>query len=151
MSESIILACPHCNQLNKMLTSKLADKGKDKGKCGSCKKSLFTNSPINLNQESFAKHVVKSELPILIDFWASWCGPCKAMAPVLDEASQTLATKIRVAKINTENEQTLAAQFNIRSIPTLVLLNKGKEIERMAGAVPLAQLTQWVNNALNKL
>jgi len=147
MSDSIIIACPACNQLNKLPNTKLSDNGK----CGSCKSPLFLSTPLALTQSTFASHVAKSELPILIDFWAPWCGPCKMMAPVLDEASKTLAPNLRIAKVNTEDEQSLAAQFNIRSIPTLAIFHKGKEIDRVAGAMQLTQLTQWAKQTLSKI
>jgi len=147
MSESLIIACPQCNQLNRVPKLKLSADGK----CGSCKSPLFLDSPLTLNQNSFSNHVVKSDLPILIDFWAPWCGPCKMMAPVLDEVVKKLEPNLRVGKINTENEQSLAAQFNIRSIPTLVVFHKGKEIERIAGAMAQDQLIQWTNQALKKI
>jgi len=147
MSESLIIACPQCNRLNRVPKNKLAADGK----CGSCKNALFLNSPIALNQHSFANHVTKSDLPILVDFWAPWCGPCKMMAPVLDDAVKKLEPNVRIGKVNTENEQILATQFNIRSIPTLAVFYKGNEIERIAGALPLDQLLQWTNNALKKI
>jgi len=147
MTHSVIVACPHCNKLNRLPVSKLTDNGK----CGSCKDLLFDGKPINLTQPSFNTHISKGELPILVDFWAPWCGPCKMMAPVLEEAAKTLSPGIRVAKVNTEVEQALGAQFNIRSIPTIVLFHHGKEIDRIAGAMQLPQLLQWTNQNINKL
>ena len=145
MNQSIIVCCPHCDKLNRLPASKLADNGK----CGSCKSALFKNETLSLTQQSFASHVNKSELPILVDFWAPWCGPCQMMAPVLEQAAKTLEPKLRVAKVNTEQEQILAGQFNIRSIPTLVLYRHGKELDRIAGAMQLPQLKQWINNILH--
>jgi len=147
MNQSIIVACPHCDKLNRLPASKLSDDGK----CGSCKAALFEKKPVTLTQSSFSTHVVKSELPILVDFWAPWCGPCKMMGPVLEEAAKSLEPGIRIGKVNTEVEQTLGAQFNIRSIPTIVLYHQGKEIDRVSGAMQLPQLLQWTNNSLNKL
>ncbi|HFE38987.1 MAG TPA: thioredoxin TrxC [Gammaproteobacteria bacterium] len=144
MNETLIIACPNCNQLNRVPKEKLAEGGK----CGSCKSPLILKTPLALNQQSFDKHVLKSDLPILLDFWAPWCGPCKAMSPVLEEAASLLSNRIRVAKVNTEKEPALASKFNIRSIPTLAIFHKGKEIGRSAGAMPLAQLQQWINNTL---
>jgi len=146
MTESLIIACPQCNQLNRVPKSKISADGK----CGSCGKPLINEQVINLNQDSFQRHIDKSELPILVDFWAPWCGPCKMMAPVLDEAAIKLSPNVRVAKVNTEVEQTLAARFNIRSIPTLAIFFKGKELDRMAGALPLPQVLQWTNQTLTR-
>ena len=146
MSESIIVCCPNCDTLNRLPVAKLADKGK----CGNCKSTLFAGKPLNLTQPSFASHVNKSELPILVDFWAPWCGPCQMMAPVLEQAAKTLEPKIRIAKVNTEQEQILGSTFNIRSIPTLVLFHHGKELGRISGALQLPQLLQWTNQLIHK-
>jgi len=146
MTESLIIACVNCNKLNRVPENRLLDGGK----CGSCKSPLFSGHPVPLTQSSFETHVVKSDIPVLVDFWAPWCGPCKMMAPVFEEAAQSLEPKVRVAKVNTEEEQMLAARYNIRSIPTLILFHQGKEVERISGAMNLIQLTQWTNNALSK-
>lgn len=147
MSESMIVACPHCNKLNRIPEDKL----KNSPNCGACKQALFTQKPIALSQATFANHTTKSQIPVLIDFWASWCGPCKMMAPVFEEAASKLEPAVRVAKVNTESEQQLAMQYNIRSIPTLVLIYAGKEVDRISGAMNLSQLLQWTSNALTKI
>ena len=147
MSESVIIACPKCNKLNRIPKAKSANEAK----CGSCKSLIFESKPLSLTQASFTNHVIKSQIPVLIDFWASWCGPCKMMAPVFEQAASQLEPSIRVAKINTETEQQLAAQYNIRNIPTLVLFYAGKEIDRISGAMNLQQLLQWTSTATNKL
>jgi len=144
---NIIIACPECNKLNRVPKEKL----NANGTCGSCKAILFAKTPLNLTQANFTSHVMKSELPILVDFWAPWCGPCKMMAPVLTEAASSFEPGIRIGKLNTEDEQILGSQFNIRSIPTLVLFHKGKEIERISGAMALPQLEQWTKQALTKI
>jgi len=147
MSDSIIIACPHCNKLNRIPQDKL----QNNPNCGACKKALFTQMPITLSQAAFTNHVTKSQLPVLVDFWASWCGPCKMMAPVFEEAASKLEPAVRVAKVNTESEQQLAIQYNIRSIPTIVLFHAGKEVDRISGAMNLSQLLQWTSNALSKI
>jgi len=145
---NLIIACPACSKLNRVPEDKLTANGA----CGSCKATLFEKEPLNLTQANFSNHVIKSELPILVDFWAPWCGPCKMMAPVLAEAAKIFEPQLRIGKVNTEEEQMLGGQFNIRSIPTLVLFFKGKEIDRMSGAMNLTQLQQWTNNVIqNKL
>jgi len=143
---NLIIACPACSKLNRVPEEKLGAKGS----CGSCKSSLFDQKPLNLTQSSFSNHVIKSDLPILVDFWAPWCGPCKMMAPVLAEAAGSFEPQLRIGKVNTEEEQMLGGQFNIRSIPTLVLFRKGKEVDRISGAMNLQQLDQWTKQALTK-
>ena len=141
---SLIIACPHCSKLNRVPEEKL----NANGTCGTCKSSLFANKPININQTNFNNQVMKSEIPILVDFWAPWCGPCKMMAPVLAEAAVEFEPQLRIGKINTEEEQMLGGQFSIRSIPTLALFHHGKEIDRVSGAMNLQQLKQWTMAAM---
>jgi len=113
--------------------------------CGRCKKPLFSQHPIELTATTFARHISRNDIPVLVDFWAPWCGPCKMMAPAFVQAAEQLAPRIRLAKVNTEIEQTLAGQYNIRSIPTLVLFKNGKEVARQAGAMSKADIIRWAN------
>lgn len=143
-SEPISIPCPHCNVSNRVPGNRLGENPK----CGKCQNTLFNGSPIPLNDSNFSKHIQKTDLPVLVDFWASWCGPCKAMAPIFAQAAQNFEPRVRFAKVDTEAAQQTAARLNIRSIPTLILFKGGKEIARQAGALSAQQLNQWLNQQL---
>lgn len=112
-------------------------------KCGKCHRNLFESHPIELTGANFHKHVSRSDIPVLVDFWAPWCAPCKMMAPAFEQAAAELEPRVRLAKVNTEAEQTLAAQHTIRSIPTLALFRRGQEIARQPGAMGAADIVRW--------
>ncbi len=139
------IVCPHCNITNRIPNEKIANKPI----CGKCKKPLFFAKPIELTASSFTTHISKNDILVVIDFWAEWCGPCKMMAPMFAQATAQLEPRVRMAKLNTEQEQNIAAQFNIRSIPTLIIFKQGKEIARQSGAMDSQGLLQWVNQYLN--
>ena len=139
MSESLHIVCPRCGGINRLPAERLGAGGK----CGKCHQPLFSGMPMSLDAGNFDRVIGKNDIPVLVDFWAPWCGPCKMMAPVFEQAAQQLEPRLRLAKVNTEEQQALAARYNIRSIPTLAIFRHGQEIARMAGAMDLNSLLAW--------
>ncbi|MFK5938837.1 MAG: thioredoxin TrxC [Sulfurimonas sp.] len=138
------VVCPHCLSVNNVPQK---DSYK-KANCGKCKKSLLDTKPIELTNSNFDEVIVNSDIPVIIDFWAPWCGPCKMMGPVFEKTATKFPLKTLFTKVNTESEQALGARFGIRSIPTLMIFKDGKEVHRMAGAVDETNLTQLVSQFL---
>jgi thioredoxin 2 len=146
MSDPLIVVCPHCHAANRVPAERLADGGTNhaNANCGKCKDRLFSGEPVELDATSFDKHVGRSDLPVVVDFWAPWCGPCRMMAPAYSQAARMLEPRYRFAKVNTEAEQQLAARFGIRSIPTLAIFKGGREVVRQSGAMDAASLARWI-------
>jgi thioredoxin 2 len=136
---SLHIVCPQCQAVNRVPSERL----RESPDCGQCHQPLFTGKPINLTAADFDRHMSRSDIPLLVDFWAPWCGPCRMMAPAFEQAAAQLEPNFRVAKINTEDEQTLGARYGIRSIPTLGLFLQGREIARQAGAMGAADIVRW--------
>lgn len=142
MSTALHLVCPHCDAVNRVPAARLADAPN----CGQCGKPLFTGHPLELDAARFERHVGRSGIPVLVDFWAPWCGPCRQMAPAFTQAAAMLEPRVRLAKVDTEAHPTLAARFGIRSIPTLALFGGGRELARQAGAMGAADIVRWVGS-----
>ena len=139
----MIVICPHCSAANRL------DAGRthDEPVCGKCSTGLLDGKPVAIDDARFERFVARNDLPVVVDFWAAWCGPCRAMAPQFEQAARQLKGDAIFAKVDSDASPQVSARFAIRSIPTLVLFHNGKEIKRQAGAVQAAQIVSWVNAA----
>ncbi len=140
MSETLHAVCPHCGKTNRLPAARAAQKPD----CGACDKPLFTGKPIELDDARFAAFVERTDLPVVVDFWATWCGPCRMMAPQFEQAARELAGRVQFVKVDTDANPRLSQQYGIRSIPTIVLLHGGREVRRNSGAMSAAQIEAWL-------
>ncbi len=138
---AIMVVCPVCGAVNRLPAARLSENPK----CGKCHAPLLPDHPVNLSSDRFASYIARNDLPVVVDFWAPWCGPCRMMAPQFEQVAREMNGTLLFAKLNTEAEPDIGARYQIRSIPTLVFFRAGKEAARVSGALGAAELQRWLN------
>ena len=144
MTDALHIVCPHCHTTNRVKDADLAHAPD----CGKCHQPLFVGQPLELNGDSFDRHITRSQIPVLVDIWVPWCGPCRQMAPAYAQAAQVLQTRAQFAKLDTQAHPETAAPFGIRSIPTMAVFREGVELGRISGALPAGEIVRWVESLL---
>ncbi|MEO9129877.1 MAG: thioredoxin TrxC [Sphingomonas sp.] len=145
-TDSLVITCPVDGALNRVPRARL----REKPQCGTCHNPLFQGKPVNLTAASFDRHALQSDLPVVIDFWAVWCSPCTMMSPRFEQAAALLEPRVRMAKIDIDAESAIAERYGIRSIPSMIMIHKGREIARTTGAMQTADIVKWIEQALAK-
>jgi thioredoxin 2 len=144
MSASHQVVCAHCGKINRLPAERTATNAR----CGSCHRPIFNGQPIEVDEEAFGRHVAHSDIPVLVDVWAPWCGPCRSMAPMFERAAQELEPRVRLLKLNADNAPSVSSRFGISGIPTLLLMRNGREIARSSGAMDTRNIVAWTTAGL---